>query len=151
MNIVADRTSQDDEDIYLVNYQVISKKYKELEYYSSSNLFYFFKITNNLIKYFCLVLRLMLHKNHFSVPVHAPAHNKERQSAYTTNIVEDVYSFESFNPKSSATKNKPNAEDIAQLPLSPKKRLYNMQLIYEKEEADRIAQGKNRSGLSVIA
>lgn len=51
----------------------------------------------------------------------APAHSKERQLPSTSNVVEDVYSFELFNPESSATKNIPNIKDIEWPTLSPKK------------------------------
>ena len=74
-------------------------------------------------------------------PLQAPAHVKEQQPACTTPIVEDVYSFESFNPQSSTTKSMPSTEDIVQATLSPKKRRQNVQLVYEKEEAERIARG----------
>lgn len=61
----------------------------------------------------------------------------------TSKVVEDVYSFESFNPESSTTKSIPNAEDIVQPTVSPKKKRCSVQLIYEKVEADRILRGQN--------
>ena len=76
-------------------------------------------------------------------PMLAPAHGKEQQPPSTSNVVEDVYSFESFNPESSATKSIQNARDIAQPALSPKKGRRSVQLIYEREEADRIARGQH--------
>ena len=59
----------------------------------------------------------------------------------TSNVVEDVYSFESHNPQSSATMFAPNAAHIAQTGLSPTKGRHSVQYMYEMEEADRIARG----------
>ena len=59
----------------------------------------------------------------------------------TSNVVEDVYSFESHNPQSSATMFAPNAAHIAQTGLSPTKGRHSVQYLYEMEEADRIARG----------
>ena len=59
----------------------------------------------------------------------------------TSNVVEDVYSFESHNPQSSATMFTPNAAHIAQTCLSPTKGRHSVQYLYEMEEADRITGG----------
>jgi hypothetical protein len=52
-------------------------------------------------------------------PMRAPAHGKGHQYASTPNFGEDVYSFESFIPESSATRRIPNAEDGVLLQTAP--------------------------------
>ena len=71
------------------------------------------------------------------VLVRTAAHVKELQPS---NVIEDVYSFESYNLQSSITRTTPNTEDIAQTVLSPMKGRHSVQYLYEKEEAKRIAQ-----------
>lgn len=43
----------------------------------------------------------------------AGPHHDNVKELRSSNIVEDVYNFESYNPQSSVTKTTPNAEDIA--------------------------------------
>ena len=71
----------------------------------------------------------------------APSHDEDRPPACTPNETEDVYSFEHFNPESSAMKSAPTAVDTAQPVLYYKKGRHPMLLVCEKEESDRIARG----------
>lgn len=70
------------------------------------------------------------------------AHDTDRPPACTPNVIEDVYSIDFLNPESSALKNIPTAEDPAQPEFLYKQGRQTMQLVYEKEEYDRIARGQ---------
>jgi hypothetical protein len=76
----------------------------------------------------------------------APAHGKERQPGSISNIDDDVYSFESFNPESSTTMSLAHAKKIAPpapMTSSPENGCRNVHVIYDKEENERIVRGHN--------
>ena len=74
-------------------------------------------------------------------PLQAPAHDADRPPACTSDVTEDVYSFEHFVPESSATKKTPLMEDTSHLVLSHNKERHTVQLVCNKEESDRMARG----------
>ena len=84
------------------------------------------------------VSTLQLHPLASTAPMRPAAHAKEPG---TSNVIEDVYSFESHNPQSSATRFISNADHIAQASLSPTKGRHTVQYLYEMEQADMIARG----------
>jgi hypothetical protein len=76
----------------------------------------------------------------------APAHGKERQPGSISNVDDDVYSFESFNPESSTTMSLAHAEKIASpapMTSSPENGRRNVHVVYDKEENERIVRGHN--------
>jgi hypothetical protein len=77
--------------------------------------------------------------------VFAPAHGKEQQPGSISNVADDVYSCESFNPESSATMSLAHAEKIAPpapMTSSPGNGRRNVHVVYDKEENERIVRGQ---------